>query len=167
MSNSLYVPNTAKAAFVSGANGITGHAIIEHLIRTPKSEWKKIVISSRRALPNYWIDPRIEFVAVDFLEPQETTIEKLKHACADVTHAYFTSYVNDDDFKKLRDKNVPLFKSFMDVIDVNKERATVLAADLTRATPQPLLFFASKRTASRPPTPTDLSATGDYVAQSF
>ncbi|KAK7702306.1 hypothetical protein SLS57_011438 [Botryosphaeria dothidea] len=118
MSNSLYVPNTAKVAFVSGANGITGHAIVEHLIRTPKSEWKKILISSRRALPNYWIDPRIEFVAVDFLEPQETTIEKLKHACADVTHAYFTSYVHDDDFKKLRDKNVPLFKNFMDVIDV-------------------------------------------------
>lgn len=75
------------------------------------------MISSRRELPNYWIDPRIEFVAVDFLEPQEITVEKLRHVCSDVTHAYFTSYVHDDDFRKLRDKNVPLFKNFIDVID--------------------------------------------------
>lgn len=29
----------AKVAFVSGANGITGFAIVEHLLRQPKSEW--------------------------------------------------------------------------------------------------------------------------------
>lgn len=28
-----------KVAFVSGANGISGHAIVEHLIRKPESEW--------------------------------------------------------------------------------------------------------------------------------
>lgn len=28
-----------KVAFVTGANGITGNAIVEHLIRQPKSEW--------------------------------------------------------------------------------------------------------------------------------
>lgn len=28
-----------KVAFVSGANGISGHAIVEHLIRQPESEW--------------------------------------------------------------------------------------------------------------------------------
>jgi hypothetical protein len=28
-----------KVAFVTGANGISGNAIVEHLIRTPKAEW--------------------------------------------------------------------------------------------------------------------------------
>lgn len=28
-----------KVAFVTGANGISGHAIVEHLIRQPESEW--------------------------------------------------------------------------------------------------------------------------------
>lgn len=30
---------TSKVAFVTGANGISGNAIVEHLIRTPENEW--------------------------------------------------------------------------------------------------------------------------------
>lgn len=33
------VGSPSKVAFVTGANGISGHAIIEHLIRTPESDW--------------------------------------------------------------------------------------------------------------------------------
>ena len=29
----------AKVALVTGVNGISGHAIVENLIRQPKSEW--------------------------------------------------------------------------------------------------------------------------------
>lgn len=29
----------SKVALVAGANGISGNAIVEHLIRTPKEEW--------------------------------------------------------------------------------------------------------------------------------
>lgn len=28
-----------KTALVTGANGISGNALVEHLIRTPKTEW--------------------------------------------------------------------------------------------------------------------------------
>lgn len=28
-----------KVAFVTGVNGITGNAVVEHLIRQPASEW--------------------------------------------------------------------------------------------------------------------------------
>lgn len=59
----------------------------------------------------------MEFVAVDFLESLETIISKLKDICAPVTHAYFTSYVHDDDFRVLREKNVPLFRNFLDAVD--------------------------------------------------
>ncbi|RAH59117.1 NAD-dependent epimerase/dehydratase [Aspergillus piperis CBS 112811] len=110
-------PLPQKVAFVTGANGISGYAIVEHLIRQPKHEWSKIIVSSRRPLPTPWIDPRVEFVAVDFLESVETIISKLKDICAPVTHAYFTSYVHDDDFRVLREKNVPLFRNFLDAVD--------------------------------------------------
>ncbi|KAI9037862.1 SDR family oxidoreductase [Aspergillus affinis] len=111
------VPLPEKVALVTGANGISGHAIVEHLIRQPKSEWSKIIVSSRRPLANHWVDPRVEFVALDFLDPVDVIISKMKNICAPVTHAYFTSYVHDDDFKVLRDKNVPLFRNFMDALD--------------------------------------------------
>ncbi|KAI3007399.1 hypothetical protein CBS147346_3208 [Aspergillus niger] len=110
-------PLPEKVAFVTGANGISGYAIVEHLIRQPKQEWSKIIVTSRRPLPTPWIDPRVEFVAVDFLESVETIITKIKDICAPVTHAYFTSYVHDDDFRVLREKNVPLFRNFLDAVD--------------------------------------------------
>jgi hypothetical protein len=28
-----------KVAFVAGVNGVSGNAIVEHLIRKPKTEW--------------------------------------------------------------------------------------------------------------------------------
>ncbi|KAJ5725296.1 uncharacterized protein N7483_006653 [Penicillium malachiteum] len=111
------VPSTEKVAFVTGANGISGFSIIEHLVRQPKEEWSKIIVTSRRPLPNAWIDPRVEFVAVDFLDPVKTIIAKLEDICADVTHTFFTSYVHHDDFRVLRDKNVPLFRNFLDAVD--------------------------------------------------
>ena len=76
-----------------------------------------IIISSRSPLKNYWQDYRVEFVAVDFLDPVDTIVEKLSPMCDKVTHAYFTSYVHTDDFSKLREYNVPLFENFLTSID--------------------------------------------------
>ncbi|KAL4974756.1 hypothetical protein BDW66DRAFT_161055 [Aspergillus desertorum] len=81
-----------KVAFVTGVNGISGNAIVEHLIRTPKTDWSKIIITSRRPLKNYWQDPRVQFIALDFLEPVETIISKIR-------------------------VNVPLFENFLTAID--------------------------------------------------
>ncbi|KGO66507.1 hypothetical protein PITC_012250 [Penicillium italicum] len=106
-----------KVAFVTGANGISGHAIVEHLIRTPESEWSKIIVTSRGSLLSSWMDPRVEFVAIDFLQPVETIINVIKTICKDVTHAYFTSYVHSMDFSKLAEKNCPLFRNFLDAVD--------------------------------------------------
>lgn len=41
----------------------------------------------------------------------------MKPYCADVTHAYYTSYVHTDDFSKLKDLNIPLFENFLTGID--------------------------------------------------
>ncbi|POS76164.1 hypothetical protein DHEL01_v205434 [Diaporthe helianthi] len=114
---SIHQP-TSKIAFVTGANGITGNAIIEHLIRQPASEWSKIVITTRR-VPKWplWQDPRIRFIALDFLKPAEELVEQMKPLCDDVTHAFFASYVHETDFARLKDGNVPLFRNFLTAID--------------------------------------------------
>lgn len=109
--------STPKVAFVAGANGISGNAIIEYLIRTPESEWSQIIISSRSPLKYFWQDPRVRFVAVDFLSPIERILADLTPLCRNVTHAFFTSYVHVDDFSKLRELNVPLFENFLTAID--------------------------------------------------
>ncbi|KAJ6194059.1 nucleoside-diphosphate-sugar epimerase GsfE [Bipolaris maydis] len=106
-----------KVALITGANGISGHALIEHLIRQPRSEWSKIVISSRSPLVSYWVDPRVEFVSIDFLSPVEDVIKRMKTLCYDVTHAFFTSYVHADNFKELKVLNTPLFRTFLVAID--------------------------------------------------
>jgi hypothetical protein len=39
LNTKMISPRFGKTAFVTGANGITGYAIIDHLIRQPKDEW--------------------------------------------------------------------------------------------------------------------------------
>ncbi|EKG16041.1 NAD-dependent epimerase/dehydratase [Macrophomina phaseolina MS6] len=112
------VTTPKKTAFVTGANGISGNAIIEHLIREPKQEWDRIIITSRTPPKTHWQDPRVEFVAIDFLAPLEEIIRAMEHHCAGVTHAYFTSYVHIDNFKLVAEANIPLFKNFLDAIDI-------------------------------------------------
>lgn len=63
------------------------------------------------------IDPRVQFVALDFLEPVDDIVTKMKPFTETVTHVFFASYVHSDDFKLLRDKNIPLFRNFLDAVD--------------------------------------------------
>lgn len=102
----------------------------------------KIVVTSRRPLPNAWIDPRVEFLAIDFLDPVEDIIAKMKDICANVTHAFFTSYVHSDDFKLLREKNVPLFRNFLDatISSCNKLQNVSLQTG-GKVSTAPLLFY--------------------------
>ncbi|EYE98821.1 SDR family oxidoreductase [Aspergillus ruber CBS 135680] len=118
MSNSVHAPPSSRVAFVTGVNGISGHAIVEHLIRTPKSEWSRIIITSRKPSSNYWVDPRVTFIGINFLDSQEAIVEKMNFVCKDVTHAFFTSYAHNSDLSKLPERNNPLFRNFLEAIDV-------------------------------------------------
>ncbi|KAG2002754.1 hypothetical protein GB937_009519 [Aspergillus fischeri] len=109
---------TSKVAFVAGANGISGGAIIEHLIKLPCSEWSEIIVTSRKLLKSNHSDSRVRFIALDFLEPVKDIVEKMREHCTDVTHAFFTSYIHDNDFSKLHEKNCPLFRNFLESIDL-------------------------------------------------
>lgn len=66
---------------------------------------------------SYWQDPRVHWVGIDFLDSADSIIPKLEPLCRQVTHAFFTSYVHNDDISKLRDLNEPLFQNFLITID--------------------------------------------------
>ncbi|KAF2851657.1 hypothetical protein T440DRAFT_498198 [Plenodomus tracheiphilus IPT5] len=106
-----------RVAFVAGCTGVCGNAIVEFLIRQPKEEWSRIFVSSRTPLKNYWQDPRVSFVAMDFLDPVENIIEKLPPSCAEITHAFFAAYVHADTLEGLKQANIPLFANFLTAID--------------------------------------------------
>lgn len=107
----------AKTAFITGGNGITGSAILEYLVQnTTDREWKKFVVTSRSPFKTTVSDPRIEFIALDFTKDPKELSSAMRDVCADVTHAYFSSYVHKDDFAELNTANEALFQNFIDAL---------------------------------------------------
>lgn len=105
---------SAKVAFVTGGNGITGSAIVEHLSEnTDASSFSKVITTSRSPFKLVISDPRVEFIALDFTNKPETLAEQMRECCSEVTHAYFSSYVHRDDFKELNITNEGLFQNFL------------------------------------------------------
>lgn len=109
--------STPKVALITGANGITGSAIAEHLAKhTSAEEWSSIIITSRSPLKLPFTDPRIKFVALDFSKTGSELVPAFKDFAGEVTHAYFSSYVHKDDFAELNAANESLFENFMDAL---------------------------------------------------
>lgn len=103
-----------KVAFITGGNGITGSAIIEHLVNnTSKEEWSDIIVTSRSPFKTLVQDPRIKFIALDFTKQPKELVESMRDVCAPVTHAYFSSYVHKDSFEELNTANQALFENFL------------------------------------------------------
>lgn len=106
-----------KVAFITGANGITGSALIEHLSHnTGPEEWSRIIATSLSPLKTTVKDERIVFVPIDFTKDPKALVEDMRSVCADVTHAYFSSYVHHDDFEALNQANKSLFENFLDAL---------------------------------------------------
>ena len=106
--------NVGKVALITGANGITGSAIFEYLVKTTTPEqWSKIITTSRSPFQTNINDPRVEFIALDFSQEPAKLVEKMRSVCKNVTHAYFSSYVHKDDFAELNTANRLLFENFL------------------------------------------------------
>lgn len=106
-----------KVAFVTGANGITGSAIIEYLAqKTTSEQWSTIIATSRSPYRATVQDPRIKFIALDFSEDPEALAVQIRELCGPVTHAYFSSYVHHDDFEELNKSNSALFENFLQAL---------------------------------------------------
>jgi nucleoside-diphosphate-sugar epimerase len=112
-----------KVAFITGANGISGSAILEYLVEnTTSAEWSKLIVTSRSPFQTTVTDDRITFVALDFTNDVQTLVQQMGGICGDVTHAYFCSYVHKDDFDELNTANAALFESFLDALEQTAPR---------------------------------------------
>ena len=107
----------SKVALITGANGITGSAILDYLTRnTTAGEWSRIIITSRSPLTLDVHDSRVEFIALDFTKSPDQLAQEMRPICTDVTHAYFSSYIHKDDFKELNVANRSLFENFLQAL---------------------------------------------------
>ncbi|KAH7139919.1 hypothetical protein B0J13DRAFT_639028 [Dactylonectria estremocensis] len=106
----------SKVAFITGANGITGTALIEHLAAASSDEWSNIIATSLSPLQSRMQDSRVSFIPLDFTKGSHELIQAMKETCSEVTHAYFSSYVHNDDFKELNAANARLFENFLDAL---------------------------------------------------
>lgn len=107
----------SKVAFITGANGVSGSAILDLVAQqTGDREWRKIIVTSRSLFQSHVHDSRLHFIALDFTLGADELISLMREACKETTHAYFTSYVHRDDFAELAEANVSLFKNFLTAI---------------------------------------------------
>ncbi|KAK3686428.1 hypothetical protein LTR37_019816 [Vermiconidia calcicola] len=114
----IILEKMSKTAFITGANGISGSAILEYLAQnTTAEDWNSIIVTSRSPFKTTVSDPRIKFIALDFTQDAKALAEQMKDICAPVTHAYFCSYVHKDDFAKLNAANEALFENFLDSLE--------------------------------------------------
>lgn len=106
-----------KVAFITGVNGITGSAILRHLVKnTTADEWSRIILTSRSPLSIPTNDPRVEFIALDFSRDPALLAKEMTPTCTGVTHAYFSSYVHKESFEELGTANQRLFENFLDAL---------------------------------------------------
>ncbi|KAF7621241.1 hypothetical protein AFLA_011548 [Aspergillus flavus NRRL3357] len=107
----------AKVVLISGINGITGSAILDHLVKyTTQEEWRRIIITSHFPLTLVMQDPRVDFLALDFSKPVDVLAQDMSRLCTEVTHAHFSSYVHKDSFAELNVANRLLSKNFLDAL---------------------------------------------------
>lgn len=127
----------SKVALITGGNGITGSAIVKHLVKhTTSSEWSKIIVTSYSPIVSLITDdPRIHFVALDFTQsPEALTTKMRENGCQNVTHAYFSSYVHRDGFEDLAAANTALFENFLTALQAVTNGGESALANVTLQT---------------------------------
>ncbi|KAM0716706.1 hypothetical protein Q7P37_008151 [Cladosporium fusiforme] len=90
----VYPPEVSGlTAIITGANGISGHYMLQVLGEAPQ-RWKKIYCLSRRppTIPD-GLPPNAEHIALDFLSDRETIAATLKEKNVTADHVFFFSYV--------------------------------------------------------------------------
>ncbi|KAI9640063.1 hypothetical protein NHQ30_011627 [Ciborinia camelliae] len=110
-------PDTPKVALVTGANGITGSAVLKQLSSNPI--WTRIIGISRSPPSNLPADPRIEFYSLDLTASVGEIAEALNaQGVTNVTHFFHYAYIHSNSLEQLEKDNVPLFANTLTAIDL-------------------------------------------------
>lgn len=91
----------SKTALVIGATGVSGRALVEHLTRQP--DWR--VIAASRTRP--YFETTADFAAVDLMDAAGAA--RAIGALADVTHVFYTAYLDRPTVAETREPNTAMF----------------------------------------------------------
>ncbi|KAF2092877.1 hypothetical protein NA57DRAFT_61983 [Rhizodiscina lignyota] len=133
---------TNLTAVVTGANGITGYAMVKVLAAAPK-RWAKIYCLSRRPPPDYFFSSlgdgakRVEHVAVDFLSDPNDIAKVLKGKVDKVDHVFFFSYLQP----KQEGKPLSMWSNADELAEVNSRLLNNFLTALRKSSLQPKRFM--------------------------
>ena len=107
-----------KIALVFGANGISGVALLSQLVKTPSSEWSKIIAISRRPPQLEFNDSRIIFASIDILKVSVDEFAKIltEHGATDAQHAFHYTYIEKPTAQELVQINMELLSKTLDAV---------------------------------------------------
>lgn len=94
---------SSRIACIWGGNGISGMAMIEHLIGQSTREWKRIICISRRMNQLTIEDDRIDFISLDLLNSSiDDIIDQLKTVNGDrITDVFHYTYIEKSNEEEL------------------------------------------------------------------
>lgn len=98
-----------KTALVAGATGVVGGSLLKQLVAAP--EWN--VIAASRRTPEVEGDYR--HVPVNLLDATATS--EAVQACADVTHVFFSAYIQKPTWTKMVEPNMALLRNLLEGIE--------------------------------------------------
>lgn len=99
---------TKRTALVAGASGLVGSYLLQHLIQ--QDGWDVIAISRRK--PD--VSGTYRHVAVDLLDPADC---KSKLGALQISHLFFTAYIERSDPLELVSANTAMFVNLVDVTE--------------------------------------------------
>jgi actin-like ATPase involved in cell morphogenesis len=98
--------SSPRVACIWGANGISGTAMIDHLIEQSSNEWNHIICISRRPFQLNIKDNRIDFLSIDILNSTiDEIVNQLKtvngQTISDVFHYTYIEKTDEDELDKI------------------------------------------------------------------
>ncbi|KAI1626143.1 hypothetical protein EDD37DRAFT_332005 [Exophiala viscosa] len=97
-------------AIVTGATGITGRAVVDHLLKAP--EWTKVTTMSRSQQPTP--NPKLKHATIDLQSSAHTMTEDLKDVDAD--YVFFCAYLARDDESEAAKVNGAMLQNFIEAL---------------------------------------------------
>ena len=113
----LKMSTSARVACVWGANGISGLAMIDHLLEQPSSEWGKIICISRRPCQYEFDDRRVVFVSIDLLQSNVEEIVRVLDQVQGrtITDVFHYTYIEKKTEEELDEVNRSILTKALDV----------------------------------------------------
>lgn len=112
----MSVLSSPRVACIWGANGISGTAMLDHLIEQPSNEWNHIICISRRKIQLNIEDNRIDFLSIDILNSTvDEIVEQLETVNGKtITDIFHYTYIEKSTEDELDEINKILLEKTLD-----------------------------------------------------